>query len=196
MDNLHLFELINAAPGLGPVRLLLATVLAQWLIWLVPIAMAFAWVRGDLVARAELLHMLLAALIALGVAQIVVHVWPQPRPFALHLGTQYLQHSTDPGLPSDHVTVFWSLALGALASRRYAVWGFPLLATGLVVGWARVYLGVHFPFDVLAAFPVALAGVLIARGLQGPLSPVAARVIELYDRCIAQLRSRSARRNA
>ncbi|MDE2093761.1 MAG: undecaprenyl-diphosphatase [Burkholderiales bacterium] len=196
MDNLHLFELINAAPGLGPVRLLLATVLAQWLIWLVPIAMAFAWVRGDLVARAELLHMLLAALIALGVAQIVVHVWPQPRPFALHLGTQYLQHSTDPGLPSDHVTVFWSLALGALASRRYAVWGFPLLATGLVVGWARVYLGVHFPFDVLAAFPVAVAGVLIARGLQGPLSPVAARVIELYDRCIAQLRSRSARRNA
>lgn len=196
MDNLHLFELINAAPGLGPVRLLLATVLAQWLIWLVPIAMAFAWVRGDLVARAELLHMLLAALIALGVAQIVVHVWPQPRPFALHLGTQYLQHSTDPGLPSDHVTVFWSLALGALASRRYAVWGFPLLATGLVVGWARVYLGVHFPFDVLAAFPVAVAGVLIARGLQGPLSPVAARVIELYDRCIAELRSRSARRNA
>ena len=196
MDNLHLFALINAAPGLGPMRLVLATALAQWLIWLVPIAMTFAWVRGDIVARAELLHMLLAALIALGVAQIVVHVWPQPRPFALHLGTQYLQHSTDPGLPSDHVTVFWSLAFGALASRRYAVWGFPLLAIGLLVGWARVYLGVHFPFDIAAALPVALAGVAMAYGLRGPLSPVAARVIELYDRCIARLRSRGAARNA
>ena len=196
MDNQHLFELINAAPGLGPVRLVLTTVMAQWLIWLVPIAMTFAWVRGDIVARAELLHMLLATLIALGVAQIVVHVWPQPRPFALHLGTQYLPHSTDPGLPSDHVTVFWSLALGALASRRYAVWGFPLLAIGLLAGWARVYLGVHFPFDVLAAFPVALTGVVIARALRGPLSPVAARVLELYDRCIGRLRSHGAAHNA
>lgn len=190
MGNLHLFELINAAPGLGPVRLVLAAVLAQWLIWLVPIAMTIAWVRGDIVARAELLQMLLAASIALGLAQIVVHVWPQPRPFALHLGTQYLQHGNDPGLPSDHVTVFWSLAFSALTSRRYAVWGLPLMAIGLVVGWARVYLGVHFPFDIIAALPVALASAVIAHGLRRPLSPAAARILHLYDDCIGRARSR------
>ena len=181
MDNLHLFELINAAPGLGPIRLVLATALAQWAIFLVPLAMALAWVRGDRAARAELLQMLLAALLALGLAQIVVHVWPQPRPFALHLGTQYLQHSTDPGLPSDHVTVFWSLALTALASRRFALWGFPLMTIGLAVGWARVYLGVHFPFDILAAFPVALGGAFAASGLRRPLRPVATWILDLYD---------------
>jgi len=190
MDNLHLFELINAAPGLGLVRLGVATALAQWLIYLVPIAMTIAWVRGDMVARAELLQMLLAALIALGLAQIVVHVWPQPRPFALHLGTQYLPHGNDPGLPSDHVTVFWSLAFSALTSRRYAVWGLPLMAIGLVVGWARVYLGVHFPFDIIAALPVALAGAVIAHGLRRPLSPAAAKVLHLYDDCIGRMRSR------
>ena len=182
MDNLHLFSLINAGPGLEPMQLRIAVALAEWLIYLVPAGLAFAWVRGDHVSRRELLQLLLAAAIALGVAQIVAHIWPQPRPFALHLGTQYLGHSNDPGLPSDHVTVFWSLALASMGTRRFAVWGFPLIAAGLVVGWSRVYLGVHFPFDVLAALPVAALGAVAARLLQAPLMPIVARVLYLYDR--------------
>lgn len=182
MDNLHLFHLINAGPGLGSVQRGIAVALAEWAIYLLPPGMAIAWVRGDREARRELLQTLLAALLALGLAQVVSHVWPQPRPFALHLGTQYLAHGDDAGLPSDHVTVFWSLALSALTTRRFAVWGFPLLAMGLLVGWARVYLGVHFPFDILAAFPVALAGAAIAHGLRGPAMPVFAKLLYLYDR--------------
>ncbi len=164
MDNLHLFELINAAPGLDPLRLNLAIALADWLIWLVPVLMIVAWVRGDLPARTELLRMLLATVIALGAAQLIALLWPQPRPFILHLGNQYLAHVPDPGFPSDHVTVLWSLALASFSTRRFALWGFPLLSAGLAVGWSRVFLGVHFPFDVLGAFPVALIGALLARG--------------------------------
>lgn len=182
MDNLNLFQLINAAPGLTSVPLSVATVLAEWVIYLVPLMMAVGWFRGDETTRRDLLRMLLAALIAVGAAQIVAHAWPQPRPIALHVGTQYLAHGADPGLPSDHVTVFWSLALSALASRRLAVWGFPTLAIGLLVGWARVYLGVHFPFDILGAFPVALAGTLAARGLDRPALPIFAKILALYDR--------------
>lgn len=189
MNNLHLFELINAPPGLGPGRLWLAVVLARWLIIVVPIGMALAWVRGDSAARRELLEMLLATVAALAAAQVISHVWPQPRPFALHLGTQYIAHSADPGLPSDHVTVLWSLALAALSTRRFAVWGFPLLATGLAVGWSRVYLGVHFPFDILAALPVAALGALVARTLRHHAYPAMDRMLRLYDRWADAARS-------
>lgn len=179
MDNLHLFQLINAGPGLGAAPLGMVTALAQWLIYLVPITMAVGWVRGDDDVRRDLLHILMGTLIALGVAQIVTQVWPQPRPFTLHLGTQYLAHGDDPGLPSDHVTVFWSLALSALTIRRLARWSLPLLALGLVVGWSRVYLGVHFPYDVLGAFPVALAGAAFAQAFRPLTSPVFGKVIDL-----------------
>lgn len=190
MNNLHLFELINAPPGLNPLQLGLATLLARWVIYLIPLMIAVAWVRGDRSARRELLQILLAVAIALGLAQIVTHVWPQPRPFALHLGVQYLAHDMDPGLPSDHVTVFWSVALAALASRKFALWSLPLLALGLLVGWSRVYLGMHFPFDIAAALPVALAGTVVALALRAPLRPAVEWALALYDRLASSLHTR------
>ena len=108
----------------------IAIALADWTIYLIPVAMTVAWVRGDDVARRELLQMLVSTLIALWIAQVITHLWPRPRPFALHLGTQYLAHADDPGLPSDHVTVLWSLALAAFGTKRFAVWGLPLLTLG------------------------------------------------------------------
>lgn len=56
------------------------------------------------------------------------------------------------GLPSGHaqlVVIFWGL-IAAWVDRR----GFWLLAVGimLLMGFSRVYLGVHFPSDVLAGW--------------------------------------------
>lgn len=182
MNNIHLFYLLNAGPSLEPAKLLLAVLLAKWLIMAVPVVMVSAWIGGSLAARTELLETLTAVTLALVAAQVVAWMWPQPRPFVLHLGTQYLPHADDPGLPSDHVTVFWSLAASALFTRRFATWGFPLLAIGLAVGWSRVYLGVHFPFDVLAALPVALVGALGARGLRRRMVPIYRRLLDYDDR--------------
>lgn len=197
MTNLHLFQLINAPPGLSHQQLLWATLLASWLIVLVPITMAVGWVRGDHAARLDLVQMLVAVGLALLLAQVVTLIWPQPRPFAVHVGTQYLDHGTDPGLPSDHVTVFWTLALASLRSRRFALWGFPLLAVGLVVGWSRIYLGVHFPMDIAAALPVAWAGTMAAGVLRKPLMPLYAGMLSLHDRWLGLLRDwmRALRKN-
>jgi len=180
MDNAHLFELLNAGPGLAPAKLLFAVLLAKWLIVGVPLGLAWAWFRGALSACPDLLEVLLSALPALVVAQLITWAWPQTRPFAVHLGTQYLEHAPDPGLPSDHLTVFWSLPVSALFTRRFAPWRFPLLAVGLPVGWSRVYLGVHFPDDILAALPVALAGAVAAHGLRHHAAPVFTRLLD-YD---------------
>lgn len=190
MNNLHLFELINARPGLSPGALFLATLLAQWLIYGVPFVMVAAWVRGDRSTRQELLQMLLAVAISLSLAQVIAHLWPQPRPAALQLGTQYLAHGPDPGLPSDHVTVLWSLAFAALRTQRLALWGFPLLALGLLIGWSRVYLGVHFPFDVLAALPVGWAGAIIAGLLSGPLQSAFLWTLDTYERLTDHVRGK------
>ena len=90
-------------------------------------------------------------------------------------------------MPSDHVTVFWSLALATLGTRRFAAWGFTLLIAGLLVGWSRIYLGVHFPYDVAAALPVAALGALASRLLQAPLRPIMTRILYAHDEFLGRV---------
>lgn len=180
--NLHLFELINAGGNPAWMALESARIVAQWLVLLVPVVWLIAWVGGRERVRGELLYLLLGAVLALGIAQLVGVVFPSPRPFALHLGHQYLPHADDPGLPSDHVTLLWSLAFGVLGVAEISWLVFPLLAVGLLVGWARIYLGVHFPLDIAAAMPVAALGAGMAWAMRGPLLRRARPCLMHYDR--------------
>lgn len=181
LSNAHLFELFNAGPQPAPPILALARFAAQWLVFAIPVVGAVLWVRGSRRTRFDLLQIALSALAALGIAQLVSMAWRSPRPFALHLGSQYLAHVDDPGLPSDHVTLIWSIALATLACARGSWLVFPLLTMGLLVGWARVYLGVHFPLDVLAALPVAALGAGCVWCLRGALGQWLDKFLTRYD---------------
>ncbi len=114
-DNIHLFELINAGAQPAWTTLALARVVAQWLVLAVPVAWLVLWVRGGRAVRQDLVHVAVAAALALGIAQLVGLALRTPRPFALHLGHQYLAHADDPGLPSD-----MSRCCGAWPSRPWA----------------------------------------------------------------------------
>lgn len=183
LSNAHLFELFNAGTQPAPLTLAFARFVAQWLIVALPLVGGVLWLRGGQRTRLDLLHVALSVFIALGLAQLVGLAWPSPRPFALHMGHQYLAHVDDPGLPSDHVTLIWAVALATLVSARGSWLMFPLLTLGLLVGWSRVYLGVHFPFDVAAALPVAALGAAAAWGLRERLGKWMVALLKRYDAC-------------
>ena len=54
------------------------------------------------------------------------------------------------------------------------------MALGLIVGWSRVFLGVHFPYDVAAALPVAGTAAVLARSIRSFATPVYANVLRAW----------------
>ena len=135
--------------------------------------------------RALVLWVALACLLAYGLNLLIEQLVSEPRPFISHKVHLLVSHAADASFPSDHAA--WSFAVvGMLVlmllppfvaswSKRAEGWrtsGFvsilvPSLLTlvALVIacgiGLARIYVGVHYPGDILGG---AIDG-LIAAGI-------------------------------
>lgn len=104
--------------------------------------------------------------------QVIKHIATRPRP-TLWVSLRP-EHTFS--FPSGHAmdTAALAAALYFVLPCQRRVWGlFPLFALG--VGWARMYLGVHFPSDVLAGWSSAVGWVLLVQLVAARQQPVALR---------------------
>ena len=101
-----------------------------------------------------------ALALALLLSRVAAELLPEQRPFTTHPDLQPLV-SHDPGqsVPSDHSLAAFGIAfaVGAFVSWR---WGAVLTVLAVLIGFARVYIGVHYPGDVLGS--ALIAGIAVA----------------------------------
>ena len=157
MENLNhaLFLWMNVPVNPNTQLLAIATFFAEYVIWVIPVWITVGWLRGSEHTRKVLLEATAAGLAGLLINQIIGWLWQHPRPFMIGLGRTFISHAADSSFPSDHLTLLWSIAFSFLMHRRPRVAGLMLALLGLPVAWARIYLGVHFPFDMIGAALVA-----------------------------------------
>ena len=74
----------------------------------------------------------------------------------MEVGRTLIYHARNGSFPSDHMLIFSSIAFSYLFSAQRKL-GIFLLVMAWLVAWSRVYLGVHFPLDMLGAFLLAFA---------------------------------------
>lgn len=158
--NHRLFLLFNAGAHPPAWELHLALGFAKYLIVLVPFLLAGLWCWGSPATRLAAARALLVVCLGLILNVLIAHFWPQPRPFVLGLGHTWLRHAPDASFPSDHGTVFFALGL-ALAFSVRQILGLVIFVLGCGVAWSRVYLGVHFPFDMAGSLAVAIVSCLL-----------------------------------
>ena len=104
----------------------------------------------------------IAALVAIALVQPISSAAREQRPFVNHPEVHKLiAHSADFGFPSDHATGAGAIAAGLL----FLSWRLGLVTTliAFLIALSRVYVGVHFPQDVLAG--LALGAVVAVIGI-------------------------------
>lgn len=135
--------------------------------------------REDTRSVAAALWAPVGAALALGLAQPVSHYFAAPRPYTVYPHALVLvARSADYTFPSDHATMAGAVAVGIAVTHRRAR---PIVVTAVVaallMAGARVYVGAHFPRDVIVGLVfggvVSIVGWLVVRR---PLELLTARL--------------------
>ncbi|RPE42738.1 undecaprenyl-diphosphatase [Streptomyces sp. Ag109_O5-1] len=150
--------------------------------------------RGDEDAPATIAALVwapLAAAIAVLVNVPIRGFVERPRPFLTHQGLDVLiSGKTDYSFVSDHATITMALGVGLfVANRRFGAAGIGL---ALLEGFCRVYMGVHYPTDVVGGFALGTAVVLLLSPLATALLTPVMKAVEGSPRVGWIVRRRSA----
>lgn len=97
-----------------------------------------------------------ATLLAVAINQPIVNAVHEARPYTAHHSILVLaQRSADFSFPSDHAVMAGAVAAGLwFVSRRL---GIAATIAAVLMAFARVYIGAHYPQDVLAGLALGCA---------------------------------------
>jgi undecaprenyl-diphosphatase len=162
--NCSLFRLVNdvwTSPTLDPFMILLGSINEYGVVWLVLLGALAA--LGGKTGRWAALAGLAAMVVGLAFSEVLKSIVMQPRPFVSLTDVRLLV--SPPGsysFPSVNATYAFAAFSGtSLTARRLLgrlpVWGWGFLALAVAASYSRVYVGVHYPSDVLSGAIIGLS---------------------------------------
>lgn len=110
---------------------------------------------GDKKGKSIAKKMIVVLVVTTILTQLIKIIVMRPRPYTELSNLILLDLGTDYSFPSGHTST--STAMAYVLSREYKRW--ILMLIPVIVGFSRLYIGVHYPSDVLGGF---LLGLVIA----------------------------------
>ncbi len=126
---------------------------------------ALIWILGGKDSKKAALLMVIVFIIIIIVGLSLKAIYYRPRPFlSISSAIVLLPKPMDSSFPSGHALIVIGGATVALLllKKRYSI---PLLIEALLVSYSRIYVGLHYPFDVLGGGLLGAAIALITYSL-------------------------------
>ena len=165
--DIYLFHLLNDPAGKYKILDYAGIFLASYLPYILALAAAIILLseRNWKLRFFNTALVALSILLSRGLFTIVIrYFWNRPRPFvSMPDITALIGKSSEASFPSGHATFFFALAFAILFIDKK--WFKYFLTGAIVVGIARVFVGVHYPLDILGGALVGWLGAYLVSKL-------------------------------
>ena len=163
MDS-YLFELINNLAGQWRWLDFTGVFLADYLgYFLIAALLLMFFLRFSKFWRSVLGALLSALLARLVFTNIVYWIWARPRPFEATEANLLLEAPGNASFPSGHAAFYFAIAFFLFYRNKNA--GALFFTGALLMGLARVFVGIHWPLDILGGIFVAGVSALLVKKL-------------------------------
>ncbi|WP_442603430.1 undecaprenyl-diphosphatase [Paenibacillus sp. KN14-4R] len=122
-------------------------------------AVIIYWFTRTVKNRRMIFIAVISAAVALAISMLLGDIFYRDRPFVTHQVFQLVPHAMNASFPSDHATASFAIATSIWLFRRKEgrVW----LILAAAISFSRVWVGVHYPLDVICGMLNGVLCVLI-----------------------------------
>lgn len=123
------------------------------------LALLLTFRKNDKYKKALMLSVLSIGIIFV-IFKLISQVWFEPRPYQNLPIKPLIAYVQEPSFPSRHTTILVILALSYSFYRsRFAIL---IISAAIWTGFARVFVGVHYPFDILGGLAFGTLAVALS----------------------------------
>lgn len=143
----------------------------------------FLWFSGKkkqtLDRRRTAIYAAFSSLMALFVNSIIHLIYYHPRPFVAHHVHLLVHHAADSSFVSDHAVLVFAIAWTILMRNERIK--YPIFIWATVVAISRIYVGVHYPADVMGSALIAFGTSMLLVYFSKKWEPLVQIIFRLYD---------------
>lgn len=183
--NIDAFRLINDLgkqyPYLNPVIVFLA----EYMLYFLCLSIVVYWFTRTNKNRMMVIQAVIAFILAEILGKMAGQFHSHYQPFAVlpHVN-QLIEHDIDNSFPSDHTILFFSVCISFWLVRKKGQWLWLMLPCCVAI--SRIWVGVHYPIDVITGALLGVISALFVYWLVPKLSSIK-QLLALYEKMEQQV---------
>lgn len=148
-----IFFAINGLALQNPVLDKIGVFFADTFVFVLPFIVFLIWWRWPNLRKHAYLAVGSVIVSRFVIAEIIKRLVERPRPFEnLSVHQLIMNEETGMSFPSGHTVIYFAIAFSFYGTK----WFWPFFVLALIGSVARVFVGVHYPSDVVVGFIIAL----------------------------------------
>jgi undecaprenyl-diphosphatase len=195
----HVLQIYTGHSG-TPILNELMIFAAEYLVYLIPLTLLYFWFvpekeRTDAGFRmvfsiprfateegkSKSVFVFIAIVVSLAISYAMSQFYSHPAPYMVGYET-LLTETPENSFPSQHTTVVFAFAWSVSYLQDRWQDGLVALALASFVGISRVYVGVHYPIDIVGAVGASLIGFILVYAARKYVMKFANRCIRIENR--------------